>query len=64
VQNGYKEFFAGQERSTVVESGRIASSELATAEEMARMELKCDKKTSRVSYNGSETVINSLPGYG
>jgi hypothetical protein len=31
-------------------------------EEMARTESDCDKKTSRVIWSYSETVINLLPG--
>jgi hypothetical protein len=30
---------------------------------MAKKELDCDKKTSRVIWSYRETVINSLPGY-
>jgi hypothetical protein len=32
-------------------------------EEMARKELDCEKKTSCVIWNSSETVINPLPGH-
>jgi hypothetical protein len=32
-------------------------------EEIARKELACDKKTSRVILSASEAVITPLPGY-